>query len=319
MLGLMGVRLDPVPHVLVVSGGRRISYDKLLIATGARARQLPFLRGYRNVHTVRTLFDVERLRPQLVPGRGSQSSGPASSARRSHPRRAAGRAGHDDRGSGDPPRGHSRRAGRPLVRRAASQRGRGDPDLGDARRRPRNGRVEELVLTDGRRIECDVVVVGVGVAPETGWLEGTGLTPDGIPVSVGGRTAIPDVFAAGDVAAVFEPRLGRQLRTEHWDSAARGGAAAARTMLGRGGGSGSAQLLERSVRPSNLIRGHAAIADDHRIEGDGSGRELTVVVPARGVTGRRTDGGPASPARGTSSADRAHSHKFDQPEMEKAA
>ena len=39
-----------------------------------------------------------------------------------------------------------------------------------------NGRVEELVLTDGRTIGCDVVVVGVGVAPETGWLEGTGLS-----------------------------------------------------------------------------------------------------------------------------------------------
>ena len=68
MLGLMGVRLDPVPHALAVSGGRRISYEKLLIATGARARQLPFLRGYRNVHTVRTVFDVERLRPPIFSG-----------------------------------------------------------------------------------------------------------------------------------------------------------------------------------------------------------------------------------------------------------
>ena len=117
MLGLMGVRLDPVPHVLVVSGGRRISYEKLLIATGARARQLPFLRGYRNVHTVRTVFDVERLRSQLVPGSRLAIVGAgfigqeiASTARR------LGVAGHDDRGSGDPPCGHPRRAGRSLVR-----------------------------------------------------------------------------------------------------------------------------------------------------------------------------------------------------------
>src|SRR5512133_2274380 len=53
LLGVRGIRLDPARHVLVVSGGRRIPYDQILIATGSRPRELPFLRGYPNVHTVR--------------------------------------------------------------------------------------------------------------------------------------------------------------------------------------------------------------------------------------------------------------------------
>ena len=121
------------------------------------------------------------------------------------------------------------------------------------------------------------------MAPETGWLEGTGLSPDGIPVSVGGRTAIPDVFAAGEVAAVFEPRLGRHMRTEHWDSAARGGAATARTMLGEGEKAPPLPSFWSDQYGHRISYvGHAGIADDHRIEGDGSGRELTVVYEREG-------------------------------------
>ena len=322
MLGLMGVRLDPVPHVLVVSGGRRISYEKLLIATGARARQLPFLRGYRNVHTVRTVFDVERLRPQLVPGSRLAIVGAgfigqeiASTARRLGVQVTMIEA------QATPLAEHSRRARRPLVRRASSQRRRGGPDLARCSTSARgNGRVEELVLTDGRRIGCDVVVVGVGVAPETGWLEGTGLSPDGIPVSVGGRTAIPDVFAAGDVAAVFEPRLGRHLRTEHWDSAARGGAAAARTMLGEGVEAPALPSFwsdQYGLRISYV--GHAGIADDHRIEGDGSGRELTVVYEREGSpVAALTIDQPRRLAELRRQIDLTHTNST-RPEMEKAA
>ncbi len=284
MLGLMGIRLDPVPHVLVVSGGRRLPYDKLLIATGSRARQLPFLRGYRNVHTVRTIFDVERLRSQLVPGgrlaivgAGFIGEEIASTARglglevtmieaQSTP--LAGILG-ERVGSwfGE----LHRSEGVEVVTSAMLEGARG------------NGRVEELALKDGRSIECDVVVVGIGVAPETGWLEGTGLPGDGVPVSVGGRTPIPDVFAAGDVAAVFEPRLGRHMRTEHWDSAARSGAAAARTMLGEGEEAPPLPSFwsdQYDLRISYV--GHAGIADDHRIEGDPSSRELAVIYEREG-------------------------------------
>jgi NADPH-dependent 2,4-dienoyl-CoA reductase/sulfur reductase-like enzyme len=183
-----------------------------------------------------------------------------------------------------------------------------------------DGRVEELVLTDGRSIECDVVVVGVGVAPETGWLESTGLPGDGIRVGVGGRTMIPDVFAAGDVAAVFEPRLGRHMRTEHWDSAARGGAAAARTMLGEGEEAPPLPSFwsdQYGLRISYV--GHAGIADQQRFEGDPSGRDLAVVYERQGCpVAALTVGQPRRLAELRREIELTHANATNQT-MEKAA
>jgi 3-phenylpropionate/trans-cinnamate dioxygenase ferredoxin reductase component len=285
MLGLMGVRLDAGAHFLVVSGGRRIPYDRLLVATGSRPRELPFLRGYRNVHTVRTLADVRRLRSQLVPGArlaivGAGFIGQEIASTALHlgldvtmleaqPVPLAGILGER---VGEWFGELHRSEGVKVLAPAMLERARG------------TGRVEELILTDGRSIECDVVVVGVGVAPEMSWLNGTGLVADiGIPTSPAGRTALPDVYAAGDVAAVFDPRLGTHLRTEHWDTAARGGAAAARAMLGD---HAEAPPLPSFWSDQHGLRvsyvGHAARADGHRIEGDPSSREFTAIYERGG-------------------------------------
>ena len=96
-----------------------------------------------------------------------------------------------------------------------------------------NGRVEELLLSDGRRVPCDTVVVGVGVRPATDWLAGSGLELDGIRTDAGARTCLEDVFAAGDVTRSFDPHTGRHSRSEHWDAAVRQGRAAALSMLGK--------------------------------------------------------------------------------------
>jgi NADPH-dependent 2,4-dienoyl-CoA reductase/sulfur reductase-like enzyme len=93
-------------------------------------------------------------------------------------------------------------------------------------------RVEELQLGDGRVIACDTVVVGVGVDPAAGWLSGSGLDPAGVATDVGGWTGLPHVYAAGDVSRPFDPRLSRHVRTEHWDAAARQGAAVAASIVG---------------------------------------------------------------------------------------
>jgi 3-phenylpropionate/trans-cinnamate dioxygenase ferredoxin reductase component len=92
--------------------------------------------------------------------------------------------------------------------------------------------VEAIELSDGRRLSCDAVVVGIGVSPATGWAGSAGFPATGIPVGPGGRTFLPHVFAAGDAAMPFDERLGTHVRSEHWESAARGGAEAARAMLG---------------------------------------------------------------------------------------
>jgi len=93
--------------------------------------------------------------------------------------------------------------------------------------------VEEVVLTDGRRLTAQTVVVGVGVEPQAGLARRAGLRcADGIVVDGYGRTSDPWVFAAGDVACQPHPHLAAPGRIEHWDSALRHGAAVGATMAG---------------------------------------------------------------------------------------
>ena len=77
------------------------------------------------------------------------------------------------------------------------------------------------------------MLVAVGAGPDTAGWPAAGLPPDGVPVGPAGATALPAVFAAGDCARPVDPWSGRLMRREHWESAARGGVAAARAMLGR--------------------------------------------------------------------------------------
>ena len=94
------------------------------------------------------------------------------------------------------------------------------------------GAVERVRTSDGRTVDCDFVIVGIGVAPETGLAERAGLTVDnGIVVDGALRTSVPGVLAAGDVARHDHPLYG-PLRVEHWSNALHQGPAAARSMLG---------------------------------------------------------------------------------------
>src|SRR5205823_5745091 len=98
-----------------------------------------------------------------------------------------------------------------------------------------SGAVERVRTSDGRTIDCDVAVVGVGVKPRAELAADAGLdTDDGILVDELLRTSAPDVFAAGDVARAQHPLLGERIRVEHWANALNQGPAAARSMLGKG-------------------------------------------------------------------------------------
>ena len=96
------------------------------------------------------------------------------------------------------------------------------------------GRVCAVELSDGTRIEADLVVVGIGVVPACSWLEGSGLDiSNGVLCDATGATQLPDVVAAGDVARWHNPHYGRALRYEHWTSAVeQSGVAAARLIDG---------------------------------------------------------------------------------------
>jgi 3-phenylpropionate/trans-cinnamate dioxygenase ferredoxin reductase subunit len=97
-----------------------------------------------------------------------------------------------------------------------------------------DGRFEALVTKEGRRIEGDFAVVGVGVEPVTDVVEGADIAVDGgILVDATLATNVPGVFAAGDVARHEHPVFG-SIRVEHFDNAVKMGETAARNMLGRG-------------------------------------------------------------------------------------
>jgi NADPH-dependent 2,4-dienoyl-CoA reductase/sulfur reductase-like enzyme len=93
-------------------------------------------------------------------------------------------------------------------------------------------RVERLQLSDGTSVDADLVVVGVGVAPETGWLESSGLgLSDGVVCDATCAASAPGVYAAGDVARWYNPLFEERMRVEHWTNAAEQGVAAARSVL----------------------------------------------------------------------------------------
>ena len=89
----------------------------------------------------------------------------------------------------------------------------------------------------GRVFQAELCVVGVGVAPSTGWLEGSGLElDDGVVVDEGFRTSAEGVYAVGDVARFHDPVFGRRRRIEHWSNANYQGTEVGRILAGEGSG-----------------------------------------------------------------------------------
>lgn len=94
-------------------------------------------------------------------------------------------------------------------------------------------RVTGVVLSDGRALPADVVVVGIGVRPDTDWLDGSGIAvDDGVVVDEHLQASVPDVYAVGDVARWYDQRLGAQTRAEHWTNATEMAEVAAANILG---------------------------------------------------------------------------------------
>ncbi len=94
--------------------------------------------------------------------------------------------------------------------------------------------VEAVRLEDGRRIECDFAVVGIGVTPRTELADAAGLeTENGVVVDERLETSAPGIFAAGDIANAWHPHYQRHLRVEHWANALNQPHTAALGMLGK--------------------------------------------------------------------------------------
>jgi 3-phenylpropionate/trans-cinnamate dioxygenase ferredoxin reductase subunit len=234
-LGRTAVSLDTSSSELELDDGALLRYDRLLLTTGAEPRRLSipgaeldgvlYLRSFQDSDTLRERLD--RGGAVIVVGAGWIGTEVAASARQ--------------RGLEvtvlDP-------ASVPLERVMGTEVGAIYSDIhtdqgvqmlmgtgveafeGD-------GAVERVRTSDGRELECDFAVVGVGVEPRTWLAAQAGIAVDnGILVDEHLQTSAPGVFAAGDVANSHHPFYGERIRVEHWANALNQGPAAARTMLG---------------------------------------------------------------------------------------
>jgi 3-phenylpropionate/trans-cinnamate dioxygenase ferredoxin reductase component len=234
-LGRTAESLDLASRELVLDEGERLRYDRLLLATGAEPRRLS-LPGSEldGIFYLRSVGDSDKLRERLdrggsavVVGAGWIGAEVAASARQ--------------RGLDvtvvEP-------ASVPLERVLGAEVGAVYRDihtdhgvrmlLGTGVEAFEGADAVERVRTgNGRELECDFVVVGIGVEPRTGLAAQAGLAvDDGILVDEHLQTGTPGVFAAGDVANARHPFYDEAIRVEHWANALNQGPAAARNMLG---------------------------------------------------------------------------------------
>ena len=236
-LGTTVTRVDVEKRALALQDGERLDFDQLLIATGGRNKRFPIpgidLPG---VYDLRTVADADRIREAMarggravVVGMGFIGAEVAAAMRQSGLEVVA----------VEPFK-------TPLYRALGEEIGRVveglhrdngvEMILADAVTAFEGaGQVERVVTRDGRRIECSLAVFGLGIEPVTELVAGTPVRVDnGIVVDDQSRTNVPGIFAAGDVANHYHPVCGRQMRVEHWQNGVKQGAAAARSMLGRG-------------------------------------------------------------------------------------
>lgn len=232
VLGAPASRLDTTGRRINV-GQREISYDALVIATGADARRLPATEGLGGVHTLRTRDDALAVRAGLDAGAGTVVIGAGFIG--SEVASAARKRGLPVTVVEAMPTPLVRAVGQTMGEACAELHRRNGTDLRcgvGVVGFEGSGHVEGVRLSDGSRLDADLVVVGAGAIPATGWLEGSALTlDDGIVCDETLYTGVPGIYAAGDVARWHNPLFGESMRLEHWTSAAEQGAVAARNAI----------------------------------------------------------------------------------------
>lgn len=235
-LGVPAVGLDLDDRRVQLADGSDAAFDSVIIATGASPRRLPGHDDFAHVHELRTLDDALALRREIAPGGrrvvviGAGFIGLEAAA-------TAKTLGNDVvvlEG-----------ASAPLIRALGTEMGEGIADLHraegiDVRCDVSIGALTPtgVQLADGTEVPADVIVVGIGVAPATDWLDGCGLQiRDGIVCDAGLNAVDSDaapivgVFAAGDVARWPNELFDEEMRVEHWTNAAEQGAHAANNLV----------------------------------------------------------------------------------------
>jgi 3-phenylpropionate/trans-cinnamate dioxygenase ferredoxin reductase subunit len=230
LLGRRVEKVSPKHRTALLSDGRELIWDALVLATGARARRLRGIDAPPGVYYLRTLSDALSLSAALARGKRLAVVG-------------AGFIGAEVASTAvslgldvsviEPLQAPLERVLGAEIGMLLAERYRAhgvELRLGTGVTgfvSGEDGRLQALQLSDGSQIVCDVAVVGIGAEPAGELLGGREIETD-----ASGRTEHDDIYACGDVASSWRPSLGRRLRMEHWTSAAGQAAAVARTILG---------------------------------------------------------------------------------------
>jgi NADPH-dependent 2,4-dienoyl-CoA reductase/sulfur reductase-like enzyme len=281
--GVTATRIELGARLVLDDAGGEHRYDRLVLATGSRPRSLPVPGAdLPGLYTLRTLDDSLKLRAAfqaaervVIVGAGWIGSEAAAAAR-----------AHDaDVTVVDP-------VAVPLANVLGETVGGVFRDLhtehgvhwrlGEKVAEFTGGPdgVRGVRLGTGEEITADVVLVAVGAAPrvELAHTAGLELSDDGgVCVDAGLRTAAPDVYAVGDIAAHFHPRYGRRIRVEHWANAKEQGKHVAPNLLGENEPFvGSPYFFTDQYDLGCEYRGLAdPVADELVVRGDLASREFT--------------------------------------------
>ena len=279
LLGVRADRIDLAGRAVELHDGRTVPFEKLLLVTGGRPRTLAAPGAdLEGIHTFRTYEDAKALSEQLKPGArvvvvgaGFIGSEIAASARTLGCEVTLFEA-----------------EAVPLVRALGEQVGKIHGEI-----HRENGvdlrtgiKVEGFegdshvrrALTSEGAFDADVVIVGVGIAPNVELAQEAGIAvSNGIDVDELCRTSAPSVFAAGDVARHPNPYCREPIRVEHWQNAQNQGAAAARAMLDKGEPFAEVPWFWSDQYDLNLqMAGHPLHWDELVFRGDVDARKFSV-------------------------------------------
>jgi 3-phenylpropionate/trans-cinnamate dioxygenase ferredoxin reductase subunit len=236
-LGTRVTAVDPAAHEVTLADGSRIGYAKLLLTTGSSPRRLPVSgTDADGVLYLRRVADSDRIRTALqsasrvaVIGAGWIGLEVTAAAR------AAGVEVTVLEAAELP---LLRVLGREVAEVFAGLHREHGVDLRFgvkvAEITESGGRADGVRLTDGSRVPADLILVGVGITPNSELAKAAGLeVANGIVTDARLQSSGPDIYAAGDVANAYHPLLGRHVRVEHWANALNQPQTAARAMLGQ--------------------------------------------------------------------------------------
>ena len=234
-LGCEISRVDPGRKRLTLAAGGEFGYDRLVIATGARARTLDIPgANLAGVHYLRSLDNSKSIRAAAGKAKravviGSGFIGMEVAAVLTQPGLETTMVLRDERiwkAFFTPEmsaffESYYEARGVQFVKRSTIRELRGE------------GAVSTAVLGDGRAIPCDLVVAGIGARPVTEFLDGSGVeVADGMMVNEYLEASRPDILAAGDIANYPDVLFGKRRRVEHWDNAVSQGQHCARALMG---------------------------------------------------------------------------------------